>query len=337
MLERRLGLQINEYIMNTEVVITDHTFDDLEATRELLRPLDITISEHQCRTQDEVMRVTKNAVAVLVNYAPIGRDVIQQMTRCKIIARYGAGYDNIDIREAKARGIYVTNIPGGSTDEVADHTMAVMLSMLRKIPQARELTRRDIWDATRVMPLPRVRGLRLGLVGLGRIARAVAQRASSFGMRVMAFDPCVDDSVFQSTQVANVSLEDLLSMANVVSIHAPLNKTTRHLIGRDELRRMKPDAYLINTSRGSVIDEQALIEALENNRIAGAALDVLETEPPSATNHLLSLENTIVTCHCAGYSNEQQRMSQSTAAEQVLAVLEGQRPNSIVNQLRKEK
>jgi len=277
------------------------------------------------------MRVTKNAVAVLVNYAPIGRNVIQQMTRCRIIARYGAGYDNVDVREAKARGILVTNVPGESTDEVADHTMAVMLSMLRKIPQARELSRRDVWDATRVMPLPRLRGLRLGLVGFGRIARAVAQRALSFGMCVMASDPCIDDRVFQTAQVAKVSLDDLLSMANVVSIHAPLNKATRHLIGRDELNRMKPDAYLINTSRGSLIDEQVLIEALENNRIAGAALDVLEVEPPSATNRLLSLENAIVTCHCAGYSTEQQRMSQSTAAEQVLAVLEGRRPDSIVN------
>jgi len=317
--------------MNAEVVITDHTFDNLEATRNLLRPVGITLSVYQCRTQDEVMRVTKNAVAVLVNYAPIGRNVIQQMTRCRIIARYGAGYDNVDVREAKARGILVTNVPGESTDEVADHTMAVMLSMLRKIPQARELSRRDVWDATRVMPLPRLRGLRLGLVGFGRIARAVAQRALSFGMCVMASDPCIDDRVFQTAQVAKVSLDDLLSMANVVSIHAPLNKATRHLIGRDELNRMKPDAYLINTSRGSLIDEQVLIEALENNRIAGAALDVLEVEPPSATNRLLSLENAIVTCHCAGYSTEQQRMSQSTAAEQVLAVLEGRRPDSIVN------
>jgi D-3-phosphoglycerate dehydrogenase / 2-oxoglutarate reductase len=317
--------------MNAEVVITDHTFDNLDATRELLRPFDITLSVYQCRSEDDVMRATKNAVAVLVNLAPIGRDVIQQMSRCKIIARYGAGYDNVDIREAKARGIYVTNVPAGSTDEVADHTLAVMLSLLRKIPQARELTRQGVWDATQVMPLPRLRGLRLGLVGFGRIARAVAERALSFGMRVMASDPCVDDAVFESAQVAKVSLDDLLSMASVVSIHAPLNEATRHLIGRAELNRMKPDAYLINTSRGSLIDEQALIEALEHGRLAGAALDVLEVEPPAATNRLLALEQVIVTCHCAGYSTEQQRMSQSAAAEQVVAVLEGRRPSHTVN------
>jgi len=281
-----------------------------------------------CNTEDEVIEAAKDADGILNQYAPITRRVMESLKRCKVIARYGVGVDNIDVEAATEQGIIIANVPDYCIDEVSTHTMALILACARGITLLDRKIREKKWDFTLAKPLFRTQGKVLGLFGLGRIAKMVAQKASRFGFKIIAYDPYISKV---DEDIKLVEFSKLLSDSDFVSLHAPLTQETRHSFGESELKAMKKTAYLINTSRGPLLNEKALYQALREKWIAGAALDVMEKEPPEWENPLLKLNNLIVTPHISFYSEESYVELKTKIAKVVLAVLKGELPSAIVN------
>jgi D-3-phosphoglycerate dehydrogenase len=238
--------------------------------------------------------------------------------------------DNVDIPAATNAGIVVTRVPDYCLDEVSDHTMALLLALVRKIPSSNARTQGGKWEMRAVVPIHRLRGTVLGLVAFGQIPQLVAPKAQSFGIRVVTYDPFVSKQVAERAGVEQVTFDELLKISDYISIHTPLLPATRHLFNADVLSRMKPTAYLINTARGPIIDEAALASALDQGHLAGAALDVMEQEPPSGSP-LFGRDNVIVTPHTSFYSEESLVDLQTKAAEEVVRVLSGQTPKNPVN------
>jgi D-3-phosphoglycerate dehydrogenase len=257
--------------------------------------------------------------------------MIPKMSKCRIIGRFGIGVDNVDILAATKAGIVVTRVPDYCLDEVSDHTMALLLSLVRKIPSSSARTQSGRWEMRAVIPIRRLRGTVLGLVAFGNIPQLVAPKAQAFGMRVVTYDPYVSKAVTEKAGVEQVEFEELVKISDYISIHTPLMPATHHLFNADVFRRMKPSAYLINTARGPIIDEAALAEALDKKEIAGAALDVMEQEPPPSGSPLFGRDNVIVTPHTSYYSEESLVDLQTKAAEEVVRVLSGQTPRNPVN------
>lgn len=315
------------------VVVTDHVYPSIDAEREIFEPLGFDFRVYQCRGEDEVVKVCREADAVLTTFAPITPRVIQSMEKAKIIVRHGAGYDNIDVSAASEKGIMVANVPDFGRSEVADHALALMLSLLRRIPQYDRLVKAGGWSSwARHRPLPPLYRLTLGIVGFGRIGRQIAYKAKKgFDMKVIAYDPYVAEEEFRRLGAAPVGLDRLLEISDIVSLHTPLTHETRHLIDREKLRLMKPSAILVNTSRGPVVDQAALIEALKEGWIAGAALDVLTSEPPDEDDPLLEMENVILTPHVAWFSEESFTDLLQKAAHEVVRALRGEEPLHLVN------
>jgi len=279
---------------------------------------------------EAVLKVASGADALLVTYAKINADMIRQMGKCRIISRFGIGVDNVDLAAATAAGIVVTKVPDYCIDEVSDHAMALLLAVGRKIALANGHVQDGRWEMPAVVPIHRLRGSVLGLVGFGRIPQLVAPKARAFGLQVIAYDPYMPLEVFVKEGVEHVDLPQLLSRSDYVSIHTPLLPETRGLFNADAFRQMKPTAYLINTARGPIVDEGALAEALDAGQLAGAALDVMPQEPPVGSP-LLGRENVIITPHTSFYSEESLLELQRKAAEEVVAVLSGRAPRNPVN------
>ncbi len=275
--------------------------------------------------------------ALLVVSAKVRREAIEAMERCRVIARYGSGTDNIDIESATQRGIVVANVPDFCLSEVADHSMALLLAVARKIVPMNRHTRSGEWQARATEEVHRIAGKTLGLVGFGAIAQQVARRAGSFDLRVVAFDPALDRARAKALGVEPVQLDELLRSADFISLHAPLTERTRHMIGESQLKQMKAGGILINTGRGGLVDEDALVRALSQKRIAGAGIDVYESLPmfdahPEFVHHpLFDLENVVLTPHSAGSSVESLEQLMSEGAEQAIAVLTGRAPRYFVN------
>lgn len=313
------------------VVVTDYVFPSLDIERSILGAIDADVTAMQAAKDEELLDAVGEADALLVCYAPVTRRVIERAERCRIIARYGIGVNNVDVGAASARGIIVTNVPDYCLEEVSDHALAMLLDCARRITFLDRRVRAGRWQAKDAVPTFRLRGQTLGLIGFGRIPRLLAQKAGAFGLRMLAFDPYVDAATIERHGAAPTSLEDLLARSDYVSVHAPLTNETTGLIGEAALGQMKRTAYLINTSRGPVVDETALARALREGWIAGAALDVLITEPPAPDHPFLAFENVILTPHTAFYSEESLRELQTKAAEEVASVLAGRQPRYRVN------
>ncbi|MHC2995598.1 MAG: C-terminal binding protein [Candidatus Atribacteria bacterium] len=311
-----------------KVVITDCDHPSVEIEKEILSKIDPEFILAHCNTEDEVIKVAQDANGIINQYAPITRRVIESLKRCKVIARYGVGVDNINVEAATEYGIIVANVPDYCIDEVSTHTMALILACARGITLLNSKIREKRWDFTLAKPLFRTQGKTLGLFGLGRIARAVAQKASGFGFKIIAYDPYVSKV---DGGIELVKFSQLLSDSDFVSIHAPLTDETRHAFGENELKTMKKTAYLINTARGPIINERNLYVALKEKWIAGAALDVMEKEPPDWENVLPRLDNLIITPHISFYSEESYVELKTKTAEAVLAVLKGGLPRAMVN------
>jgi len=310
------------------VVITDCDHPSVEIERKVLNEIKPELVLAYCNTEDEVIEVAHDADGIINQYAPITRRVIESLKRCKVIARYGVGVDNIDVKAATEHKIIVANVPDYCVDEVSTHTMALILACARGITLLDSKIKEKKWDFTLAKPLFRTQRKILGLFGLGKIARAVAQKASGFGFRIIAYDPCVskvDDGI------ELVGFSKLLSDSDFVSIHAPLTDETRHSFGENELKAMKKTAYLINTARGSIINEKDLYIALKEKWIAGAALDVMEKEPPDWENLLPKLDHLIITPHISFYSEESYVELKTKTAKAVLSVLKGELPKAFVN------
>jgi D-3-phosphoglycerate dehydrogenase len=281
-------------------------------------------------TPESILGVARDADALLATYAKITADMIPEMKKCRIISRFGIGVDNVDIPAASKAGIVVTRVPDYCIDEVSDHTMALLLALVRKIPSSNARTHAGRWEMPAVVPIHRLRGSTLGLVGFGRIPQLVAPKAQAFGIKVVAYDPYIERDAFTRARVEKVEFDELLKVSDYISIHSPLVPETRHLFNADVFRRMKPTAYLVNTARGPIIDETALAQALDAKQLAGAGLDVLSQEPPN-DSPLFGRDNVILTPHTSFYSVESLVDLQVKAADEIVRVFNGEMPRNPVN------
>jgi len=320
-----------ERMMSFIVAITDYVFPSLEPEQRVLAPLGVELRPAQCKSEEEIIDLAQEADAVLNCYAKLTARVIEKLSRCKIIARYGIGVDNVDLAAATGARIVVTNVPDYCIDEVSDHALALLLALERRIVAADGAVKAGAWDVVAHAGIRRLRGQTLGLLGFGKIAKAVVSKVQPLGMKVLVYDPYLEPELVARHGAEAVSLDRLLAEADAVSIHVPLSPETRNLIGQRELTRMKPTAFLINTSRGGIVDEQAVAVALKENRLGGAALDVLSPEPPPRDHPLRQAPNVILTPHLAFYSRESVIELQTKAAEEVARALRGESPRSPVN------
>ena len=273
-----------------------------------------------------------HADALILIDRPLTREHMAVMEKCSIVLALEVGYDFIDVQAATEHGIVVCNVPAYCTDQVALHALTLLLALNRKLSTLRGETSGGGWDYNVCKPLYELEGRTLGIVGLGRIGRSLANKAKGIGLEIIAYDPYLADDIFNLNGVRRChELDDLLREADFISLHVPLTDETFHMIGEDELKKMKPEAVIINTCRGKVVDEKALYMALESNIITGSGVDVLEKEPPDADNPLLNLENLIVTPHVAWYSENSIDRLKNHGMDEVIRVLKGKRPRFVVN------
>ncbi|AZR71969.1 hydroxyacid dehydrogenase [Anoxybacter fermentans] len=314
-----------------KVLVTDYEYETLEYEEKVLAEIDAELLKAQCKTEEEVIEAAQGVDGLLVQYAPIGRKVFESLPQLKVVARYGVGVDVVDLEAATEHGVCVVNVPDYCEDEVSDHAFALLMACARKIVLLNNDVKGGNWDFNISRPVYRLRGRTLGIVGFGKIPRRLAEKAKPFGFEIIVYDPFVDEKVEKEYGVKLVELDELMKRSDFVSVHAPLNENTKHMIGARELGLMKESAFIINTARGAVIDEKALIETLKNKKIAGAALDVAEQEPIAKDNPLLDMDNVIITPHVGWYSEEAQIELQTKAARGVADVLIGKKPEYLVN------
>jgi D-3-phosphoglycerate dehydrogenase len=307
------------------IAVTDSVFPSLRPALAMLAHLDPQMRYAASTSADDILAVARDADAVMVTYAKLTGDLIRQFRRCRAIGRFGLGVDNIDLAAAAEMGITVTYVPDYCVPEVSEHTMALLLALARKITWSNSLVQAGRWEMPAVVPIHRLSDRVLGLVGFGNVPRALAPKAKAFGMRVVSCDPYVAPDVLTAAGVKGVSFDELLEMSDIVSIHAPLTEQTRGLFGADTFARMKPTALLINTARGLLVDDHALAAALDAGQLAGAALDVLPTEPPKDTP-LTGRRNVILTPHTAFYSEEALTELLTKCGADVARALSGEPP-----------
>ncbi len=307
------------------IAVADSVFPSLDPAKAALVRLNPTFLMSKSGSAEDILAVAKDADAILVTYAKITREIITQLTKCKAIGRFGLGVDNIDLVAAKEKGILVNYVPDYCIREVSDHAMALLLGLIRKIPLSNSLVQAGRWEMPAVVPIRRLEGTVLGLLGFGNIPRLVAPKAKAFGMEVIAYDPFAKDNLFAAAGVERVELDTLLARSDYISVHAPLTPPTRGLLNKDAFAKMKKGVYIINTARGPLIDETALVAALDSGQVGGAALDVVTTEPLAKNSPLLGRDNVIVTPHTAFYSIEALDELQSKCASDVARVLSGEK------------
>jgi D-3-phosphoglycerate dehydrogenase len=317
--------------MSSRVVVTDHVFPNVDPEAAAARRLGAEFVEYACRTEAETKDAVAGAAVVLVNLAPMTADVLRALAPGAVVIRYGIGVDNVDLAAARELGVAVANVPDYGSDTVADHAAACLLALLRKLPRYDRAIRTDGWcSATDLAPLPGFPSTTIGLVGTGRIGLALHARLKPFGFQVVAHDPYADRTALADLGLPLLDLPDLLAAAHAVSLHAPLTDETHHLIDADALRRMRVGAVLVNTSRGGLVDPEALADALESGHLSGAALDVFEPEPLPADSRLRSLPGVILTPHAAFYSDDSVANLQRLAAEEAARALTGEELRSRV-------
>ncbi|MFQ5553124.1 MAG: hydroxyacid dehydrogenase [Thermoplasmata archaeon] len=310
---------------STKVLVTDPLHE--EALQVLQRQFVVTAQEVP---PEELLNLIGRFDALIVrSRTKVTRDVLVRGEGLRVVGRAGVGVDNIDVEAATERGIFVVNAPAGSSQSVAELTVGLMLSLARRIPEADRTTKAGGWEKARLRG-GELAGKVLGLVGSGRIGGLVGQICQELGMETLAYDPYVEPVAAQERGIWLTSLEQLLERADFVSVHAALTEETHHMLSRPQMALMKPTAYLINVARGPIVDEGALVEALEAGQIAGAALDVFEREPPTGSP-LLAMENVVLTPHLGAATEEAQRRTGLLAVEQVTKALEGEVPEFLVN------
>ena len=311
-----------------KVVITDYVWESLDVEHKTLDALAELVAL-KTKAPEEFLGEAKDCDALLNTYAgPITAEAMARMPKCRIIARYGIGVDTIDLEAATRAGIIVTNNPTYCIEEVAEHTLALLLACARKTAFYDRAVRAGRWAVPPGKPMFRIAGSTLGLVGFGNIARQVAVRAAAFGMRVLFFDPFVSAGSHGATSVA---LTELLGQSDYVSLHPPLTPQTRKMMNDDTLSRMKPTAFLINCARGPIVDTDALVRALDAKAIAGCALDTTDPEPLPDPHPLRGRDNAVITPHAAWYSEQAMRGLQAGAPGEVRRVLSGEWPVNVVN------
>lgn len=322
--------------------------EDFSVERNILEKIDCELiggASNEFTTPERIIEKARDADAMIVSSQPVTKEVFQALNKLRIVALVGVGFDTVDTAAATESQVLVTNVPDVITEVVADHTLALVLSLIRYVPSGDRMVKGGLWVSRMgkwAKRVPKLRGSKAGIIGFGRIGKAVATRLQAFGLEIIAYDPYLSADSFERyhSKRAN-TLEELLKESDIVTVHTFLSKGTTHVIGEKELRVMKKNAFLINTARGIMIDEEALCNALTQGWIAGAALDVLEQEPPDPGNPLLKLDNVIVTPHVAYYSDETVVEQRIRTAEEVRRALQRLPPLNPVNpevlQRRKQK
>jgi D-3-phosphoglycerate dehydrogenase / 2-oxoglutarate reductase len=311
------------------VVITDCDHDSVDPERAVLDGHEVELRVLDCRTPEEVAAQAGDADVLINQYVPITAAVLEALPRCRLVVRYGVGVDNVEVEAATERGVWVANVPDYGRDEVADHTLALAMALLRGVVVLDRSVRDGVWGLDAARPMRRLSVLTWGVVGCGAIGAAVARRAAGLGMRVVGYDL---PQVPSEPPIERVGLEELLGSADLVSLHAALTPESHHLVGAGALGRMRPTAFLVNTARGGLVDAAALLAALDAGELAGAALDVLEGEPPDELGWRLARHPRVVaTPHAAWYSEEAFHTLKTEVAREALRVLEGHKPRSPVN------
>jgi D-3-phosphoglycerate dehydrogenase / 2-oxoglutarate reductase len=310
-----------------KVVINYQEYSDVDIEKRVLRGLpDVEIVESRTRKTEEFIPEIRLADGVIAQYAPLNAEVIAAMTCCKVIARYGIAVDTIDLAAAKSKGIKVCNVPFYCLDEVSNHALALIMGLHRKLFTGDQLLRANQYKLQHIQPIARLSDLTVGLVGFGSIPRVLSKKVKHMFARIIVHDPFVHREELKSHGVEAVGLEQLFHESDFISIHAASTPKTRHLVNQHLLALMKPTAYIINTSRGALIDGRALFDVLHERRIAGAGLDVFEVEPLPHDSPLLKLDNVILTHHYAWYSEGAIKELKETAAMEVVRVLRGEPP-----------
>jgi D-3-phosphoglycerate dehydrogenase len=305
-----------------KIVVGDWSWPDFDIEEPIFARINAGVVLSPSSDEDTLATIAADADALLVEYSPITRRVIQVLKKCKVISVEGIGYDNVDVEAAVEAGIVVTNVLGYCVEEVSDHTLALIMACARGLARLNDLVRQGRWEIGNVRPI-RLRGKALGIVGLGAIGRLVAMKAQGFGLELIGHDPFVPEDRWPPG-VKQVDLPTLLRESDFITLHTPLSGATARLISKPEMSLVKKGAYLINTSRGGVVDEDALCDALASGTLAGAALDVTTVEPPPRDSRLLTLDNLLITPHVAYYSEESAREVRVRAAEQIVRVLSGE-------------
>ena len=315
--------------MKYKVVLTDNIFPDLILERDMLGKIDAELIE--VTDPSTLKEACKDADAVINTYEQMTADIIENMQKCKMVIRNGIGVNTIDVEACNKKKIMVANIPTYCLDEVATHAMALMLSLARKLTLLNDTVKQGVWDVKKAIPVYSLQNKTLGLVGFGKIPRLVHEKAKPFGLNVMIYDPYVTEEMAKEAGVKKVEMDELMTESDFISLHCPLTPDTKNLFNAEAFKKMKKTAYIINTSRGPVINEQDLIEALQQGEIAGAGLDVLMKDEVDVSNPLLSMDNVIVTPHAAWYSEESIVTRRVQTVESVVDVLLGKEPPSWVN------
>jgi D-3-phosphoglycerate dehydrogenase len=318
-------------MVGKKVVITDYQYENVDNERKIVEEAGFALEVYNSKEKSDVISAVREADAVIVQYADIDEEVISHMEKCKVIIKYGIGFNNIDTKAASKKSIYVCNVPDYGIDEVANHAIAMIMALAKKLITIDGALKKGDWSYDSIIPLYRMAGSTLGLVGLGRIPMSVAKKMKGFDMEILAYDPFVDKKLAEENGVKLVDFDTLCTKSDFISVHCPLNDDTLHLFNKDVFDKMKETAYLINTARGPVINEADLIEALKAKKIAGAGLDVFEVEPITKDNELLNLENVIATPHIAWYSEQAINSVQSKAAIEAVNVISGNKPLNPVN------
>lgn len=312
-------------------VITDYEFKNVDLEREILAEAGIGLADYQNRAPQDIIPTVRQADAIIVQYGQMTADVIDCLERCRLIVRYGAGINNIDADAATRKGIFVCNVPDYGVDEVSNHAIMMIMALSRHLPATMKNVHEGGWWYPALSQVHRLAGSTVGLIGFGRIAQMVARKLAAFNVNVIAYHPRRDAAYMEARGAQKASLEEIARYSDFVSVHCPLNEETQNLIDASFLARMKPAAFLINTARGQIVDESALIAALQSGRIAGAGLDVFESEPLRLDHPLRGMENVIVTPHCAWFSQEANLDLRRKAAQEVVRVLSGNMPANLCN------
>ena len=309
------------------------TGGDYKLELEALDPIGAEMVEIAAKTDEEFAAAARDADALYAKGRPITKRIIDGLDRCKVIALGSVGADSVDVAAATGRGIPVTNVPDTFIEEVADHAMMLILATFRRLVVQDRLVRENRWSEGRPMlyQFPRLMGQTLGFVAFGHVARAVAVRARGFGVRMLAYDPYIEELVISQHGVEPVGLHELLQRSDIISMHAPATPSAHHMLTEEHFRMMKPEALFISTGRGPTVDESALIKALREGWIAAAGLDVLEQEPPASNNPLLKMDNVILTAHVASASARFDPVRKRRVGQEIALVLSGRWPMSCVN------
>ena len=308
--------------MALKILVTDYNWPSLDIEREVLRRAGAELVVAETGTEAEFIRLAADVAGILTCWKNVTPAVLDAAPHCRTVARYGVGLDNIAVSHATELGMVVTNVPDYCYEEVSDHAMALLLACARKVASFAAATSAGRWDLKAGWPLPRLRGQTLGIIGFGRIGRALAPKAAGFGLKVVVYSPREPQDRPSDVRWTN-NLDEVLAQSDYISLHVPLTDATRGLINAATLAKMKPSAYLINTARGGIIDEAALHDALTRGVIRGAGLDVYEREPPQDDNPLLTLPNVISAPHMAGVTQEGMDRMAVSVAENLLSVLDG--------------